>query len=56
MQDLGHSIIGDAKYGATTNPIKRLGLHAQILAFKHPVSKETMRFETEIPKVFLGLF
>ena len=56
MQDLGHPIIGDAKYGATTNPIKRLGLHAQILAFKHPVSKETMRFETEIPKVFLGLF
>ena len=56
MQDLGHPIIGDAKYGATTNPIKRLGLHAQILAFKHPVSKETMRFETEVPKVFLGLF
>ncbi len=56
MQDLGHSIIGDAKYGATTNPIKRLGLHAWVLAFTHPVTKEPMRFETEIPKAFLSLF
>ena len=25
MQSLGHSIVGDKKYGATTNPIKRMG-------------------------------
>lgn len=56
MQDLGHSVIGDVKYGASTNPIKRLGLHAFVLAFKHPVSKETMRFETEMPSEFLRLF
>ncbi|MBK6979357.1 MAG: RluA family pseudouridine synthase [Cytophagaceae bacterium] len=56
MQDLGHPVIGDAKYGATTNPIKRLGLHAWVLSFTHPITKEAMRFETEIPKVFLGLF
>jgi 23S rRNA pseudouridine1911/1915/1917 synthase len=56
MKDLGHSIIGDDKYGATTNPIKRLGLHAWVLAFTHPVSRETMRFETQVPKVFLDLF
>ncbi len=56
MQDLGHSVVGDVKYGAASNPIKRLGLHALVLSFKHPVSKEAMRFETETPKVFLGLF
>jgi 23S rRNA pseudouridine1911/1915/1917 synthase len=56
MQDLGHSVIGDEKYGAATNPIKRLGLHAWVLSFNHPLSGETMRFETEVPKVFLGLF
>ena len=56
MQDLGHPIIGDEKYGAATNPIKRLGLHAWVLAFKHPVNGEEMRFETEMPNVFLGLF
>ena len=56
MQDLGNPVIGDAKYGATTNPIRRLGLHAWVLAFTHPVTKEPMRFETEIPKAFLSLF
>ena len=28
MEDLGHPIVGDKQYGATVNPIKRLGLHA----------------------------
>ncbi len=56
MKDIGHSIIGDKKYGAMTNPIGRLGLHAHILAFYHPVSGELMRFETEVPKKFSQLF
>ena len=56
MQDMGHSILGDKKYGSTTNPIGRLGLHAHILAFNHPVSGELMRFETEVPKKFARLF
>jgi 23S rRNA pseudouridine1911/1915/1917 synthase len=55
MQDMGHSIIGDKKYGAKTNPIGRLGLHASILAFRHPVTHEVMRFETEVPKKFSRL-
>lgn len=56
MQDLGHPVIGDDKYGAATNPIHRLGLHAQILKFKHPVSGQAMAFESETPKDFLRLF
>ncbi|MDA8441713.1 MAG: RluA family pseudouridine synthase [Peptococcaceae bacterium] len=56
LQDMGHSVIGDRKYGATTNPIHRLGLHARILAFRHPVTGEEMRFESEIPAEFLRLF
>lgn len=55
MQDLGHSIVGDRKYGAKDNPIGRLGLHAQTLAFVHPRTQETLRFETEIPKKFRAL-
>ena len=55
MKDIGHSIIGDKKYGAMTNPIGRLGLHAHILAFYHPVSGELIRFETEVPKKFSQL-
>jgi 23S rRNA pseudouridine1911/1915/1917 synthase len=56
MQDLGNPVVGDEKYGASTNPIKRLGLHAWVLAFKHPISEQEMHFETEIPQTFLKLF
>lgn len=56
MQEMGHNIVGDKKYGATTSPIKRLGLHAQQLSFMHPVTGEKMNFETKVPRVFLRLF
>lgn len=56
MQDIGHSVIGDKKYGATKNPIGRLGLHARVLAFSHPITGEKVRYETDIPQAFLNLF
>ena len=56
MQEIGHPIIGDKKYGAAPSPIGRIGLHARVLAFRHPVSNEEMRFETSIPKKFNALF
>lgn len=56
MKEIGHSVIGDKKYGATKHPIGRLGLHAQVLAFKHPITGEVVRYESEIPKPFLNLF
>lgn len=56
MQDMGHPIVGDKKYGARTKAIGRLGLHARVLAFLHPVSGDLMRFETDIPKEFRRSF
>ncbi len=56
MQDIKHPIIGDDKYGAGQNPIRRLGLHAQVLAFTHPKTGKLCRFETAIPGKFLRLF
>ncbi len=56
MQDINHPIIGDDKYGASENPIRRLGLHAQVLAFTHPKTGKLCRFETAIPGKFLRLF
>lgn len=56
MQLIKHSIIGDKKYGSTISPINRLGLHAKVLAFTHPITKEQMRFETSVPSSFLKLF
>ncbi len=56
MKELGHSIVGDKKYGAMSNPIRRLGLHARVLSFRHPVTGQVLRFETPVPSPFLGLF
>ena len=56
MQDLGHPIVGDKKYGSKSNPIKRLGLHARVLAFTHPTKGNLLRFEADIPKAFLTPF
>ncbi len=56
MQEIGHPIIGDKKYGAGISPIGRIGLHAAVLAFVHPITGESMRFETSIPRKFSGLF
>ncbi|MDX9903635.1 MAG: RluA family pseudouridine synthase [Bacteroidales bacterium] len=52
MQEMGHSIAGDKKYGASTSPIGRLGLHASVLAFIHPVTGREMRFESKVPAKF----
>jgi 23S rRNA pseudouridine1911/1915/1917 synthase len=56
MKDIGHSVAGDEKYGAKTNPLHRLGLHAHILGFKHPVTDEEKRFVCDIPKKFYSVF
>lgn len=55
MKDLGHPVVGDRKYGALLKPMNRLALHARVLAFKHPVTGEVLRFETPTPKAFLDL-
>jgi 23S rRNA pseudouridine1911/1915/1917 synthase len=56
MQDIGHPVVGDKKYGSKSKIINRLGLHARVLAFIHPTSGELLRFETPIPKMFMHPF
>lgn len=56
MQSLGHSVVGDKKYGATTNPLGRLGLHAKSIIFKHPKTGKILSFQTSIPMKFSGMF
>lgn len=53
--DAGHPIVGDKKYGAKSNPIKRLCLHAHHLAFTHPFTKQKMRFDSIVPESFSQL-
>ena len=56
MQGIGHPVVGDKKYGAGVSPIARLGLHARLLAFYHPITTEVVSFETTVPRNFLSLF
>ncbi len=56
MQDIKHPIVGDKKYGAVGNPIKRLGLHARVLEFIHPITKKEYKFETTVPRSFDRVF
>jgi len=53
---IGHNVIGDDKYGHPLNPIKRLGLHAYLLEYEHPISKRKFKFRAPVPKEFLNLF
>ena len=52
MADLGHPVVGDRKYGSGEDPMRRLGLHAYMLCFTHPVTGKHLRFETPVPFCF----
>ncbi len=53
MQDLGHPVAGDIKYGNGRNPLGRLALHAFRLNFFHPMTGEPLTFETPLPTAFV---
>lgn len=48
----GHPVVGDKKYGAATDPLHRLCLHAELIAFVHPVTGKAMRFSSPAPDIF----
>ena len=50
LSDAGCPVVGDKKYGAKTDPAKRLGLHSSSLRFLHPVTQKELRFDSPLPK------
>ena len=56
MKELGCPIAGDKQYGARTNPIGRLCLHANELSFRHPVTGEPVTFIAKTPRDFNRVF
>ena len=52
MAWLGHSVVGDERYGTKGG---RMGLHAMRLEFVHPVSKRKIHLEVDAPRDFYGL-
>ena len=53
--DIGHPIAGDKKYGAVTDPLRRLALHAASLVFRNPMSGKVVRCHSELPEAFKRL-
>ncbi|MEO8378038.1 MAG: RluA family pseudouridine synthase [Acidobacteriota bacterium] len=52
LTEAGHPVVGDRLYGSTINPLGRLGLHAKLLGFDHPVTGKRLVFTAPLPKVF----
>jgi 23S rRNA pseudouridine1911/1915/1917 synthase len=52
MKHLGHPILGDEKYGRKES-FSRLALHAQSIAFEHPITKQSIEFSCPVPTEFL---
>jgi 23S rRNA pseudouridine1911/1915/1917 synthase len=50
LAEAGCPIVGDKKYGAKTDPVKRLALHASALKLLHPVTQEELRFTSPLPR------
>ena len=54
---LGHPVIGDTRFEPALArraawPHTRLALHARLLGFVHPVTKEALHFEANLPAAF----
>jgi len=55
MAGMGHPIVGDRKYGATSDPARRLALHSCELKFRHPISGAAMDFRSAMPSRLMAL-
>lgn len=57
MTSIGHPLLGDKVYGVAKNPFKLEGqtLHAEMLGFIHPRTKEYMEFHAPLPEYFQKL-
>ncbi len=51
LAGLGCPVAGDKMYGATTDPVRRLCLHAWRLAFDHPFNGDRRELESPLPEL-----
>lgn len=51
----GHPVAGDSRYGARSDPLGRVCLHAHILGIEQPFSHERFSFESPAPGNFASL-
>lgn len=57
MTSIGHPLLGDEVYGNRPSKFKLQGqtLHAGIIGFIHPITKEYMEFQAPLPEYFAHL-
>ncbi|MBF0159003.1 MAG: RluA family pseudouridine synthase [Magnetococcales bacterium] len=62
MQELGHPVAGDGKYGdrlgnrrLAGNGLRRMFLHAQRLVFSHPITGQRIEVQSSLPPDLAGL-
>ena len=55
FSELGCPVAGDKVYGAATDPLGRLCLHAHELSFAHPVTGAELLLRSETPRGFSRL-
>ena len=49
LSDLGHPVAGDKDYGAKTDPLARIALHAWRLQFTHPLTGKNLVLTSPLP-------
>jgi 23S rRNA pseudouridine1911/1915/1917 synthase len=55
LSDIGCPIVGDRKYGASNDFIRRVRLHASSISFPHPLTGKIIIVESPMPGGFLSL-
>jgi 23S rRNA pseudouridine1911/1915/1917 synthase len=49
LAEIGCPVVGDTKYEAKSNPVRRLALHSAHLRIDHPETGKSMTFESPLP-------
>lgn len=52
LRAIGNPVAGDAKYGARTDPARRVALHARRLRIVHPTTGDSLTFDSAVPESF----
>ena len=55
MASIGHPLAGDDMYGGSLKYISRQALHCAQISFKHPVTKEAMIIQSDLPTEFYSI-
>lgn len=50
LASIGHPIVGDEKYGAKSDPVKRIALHASDLKLLQPEDERELTFHSPLPQ------